>query len=60
MGLHPGSPGSRPGLKAALNCWATGDALMVGILDLFLTAERDFKENVLKVSPLKVIVAVDL
>ena len=23
MGLDPGSPGSRPGLKAVLNCWAT-------------------------------------
>ena len=27
MGLNPGSPGSHPGLKAALNCWATGAAL---------------------------------
>ena len=26
MGLDPGSPGSRPGLKAVLNCWATGAA----------------------------------
>ena len=24
MGLDPGTPGSRPGLKAALNRWATG------------------------------------
>ena len=23
MGLHPGSPGSHPGLKVVLNCWAT-------------------------------------
>ena len=23
LGLLPGSPGSRPGLKVALNCWAT-------------------------------------
>ena len=23
VGLDPGSPGSGPGLKAALNCWAT-------------------------------------
>lgn len=27
VGLDPGSPGSHPGLKAALNCWATQDAL---------------------------------
>ena len=27
VGLDPGSPGSRPELKAALNCWATGAAL---------------------------------
>ena len=26
MGLDPGSPGSRSGLKAALNHWATGAA----------------------------------
>ena len=24
VGLDPGSPGSRPGLKAVLNRWATG------------------------------------
>ena len=29
MGLDPGSPGSRLGLKAALNCWATQAALQV-------------------------------
>ena len=28
-GLNPGSPGSRPGLKAALNRWATGAALLI-------------------------------
>ena len=28
MGLDPGSPGSRPGLKAALNRFATGAALI--------------------------------
>ena len=27
MGLNPGSPGSGPGLKEALNCWATRAAL---------------------------------
>ena len=27
VGLDPGSPGSGPGLKAALNCWATRAAL---------------------------------
>ena len=27
MGLDPGSLGSHPGLKAALNLWATGAAL---------------------------------
>ena len=27
MGLEPGSPESRPGLKVALNRWATWDAL---------------------------------
>ena len=27
VGLDPGTPGSRPGLKAALNRWATGAAL---------------------------------
>ena len=27
MGLDPGSPGSHPGLKVALNRWATGAAL---------------------------------
>ena len=26
VGLDPGSPGSHPGLKAVLNCWATGAA----------------------------------
>ena len=28
MGLDPGSPGSHPGRKAALNRWATGAALV--------------------------------
>ena len=28
MGLDPGSPGSHPRLKVALNCWATGAALL--------------------------------
>ena len=28
LGLNPGSPGSRPGLKAALTCWATRAAQM--------------------------------
>ena len=32
MGFDPGSPGSRPGLKAALNCWATGAALILSFL----------------------------
>ena len=27
VGLNPGSPGSRPGLKVTLNCWATWAAL---------------------------------
>ena len=27
VGLDPGSPGPHPGLKAALNCWATWAAL---------------------------------
>ena len=27
LGLDPRSPGSHPGPKAALNCWATGAAL---------------------------------
>ena len=31
-GLNPGSPGSCPGLKAALNCWATRTALEMFIL----------------------------
>ena len=26
VGTHPGSPGSHPGPKAVLNCWATGAA----------------------------------
>ena len=29
MGLDPGSPGSHPGLRVALNRWATGAALFV-------------------------------
>ena len=29
LGLDPGSPGSRPGLKAALNCCATRAALLM-------------------------------
>ena len=32
VGLNPGSPGSRPGLKAALNGWATWAALPFYIL----------------------------
>ena len=37
VGLDPGSPGSRSGLKAALNCWATtaaasGQTLLTGTL----------------------------
>ena len=30
VGLDPRSPGSRPGLQAALNCCATGAAQSVG------------------------------
>ena len=29
VGLDPGSPGSNPGLQAALNCCATGAALNI-------------------------------
>ena len=29
VGLDPGSPGSHPGLKAALNLWASGAALII-------------------------------
>ena len=29
VGLDPESPGSHPGLKVALNLWATGDALLI-------------------------------
>ena len=38
MGLDPGSPGSHPGLKVALNRWATGAAqfLIFKILYLFI------------------------
>ena len=35
MGLDPRSPGSRPGLKAALNRWATGTALFFFFLIRF-------------------------
>ena len=38
LGLDPGSPGSRPGLQAALNHWATGAALTTSYMVL-LTAE---------------------
>ena len=31
-GLDPGSPGSRPGLQAELNCCATGAALLKQII----------------------------
>ena len=34
MGLDPRSPGSRPGLQAALNCCATGAAQSVGFLKI--------------------------
>ena len=33
MGLDSGSPGSRPGLKAALNCWATWPAQILNFFD---------------------------
>ena len=29
VGLDPGSPGTCPGLKAVLNCWAPGAALYI-------------------------------
>ena len=32
LGLNPGSPGSCPGLKVALNCWATRAALCTVVL----------------------------
>ena len=32
VGLHPWSPGSRPGPKTALNRWATGAALHISFL----------------------------
>ena len=33
MGVNPRSPGSRPGLKVALNRGATGAALTIGFLN---------------------------
>ena len=35
-GLNPKSPGSGPGLKAALNRWATGDAYQIILFLLFV------------------------
>ena len=35
-GLNPMSPGSRPGLKVAPNCWATGAALSLTFLTSFV------------------------
>ena len=37
MGLNPRSPGSRPGLKAMLNCWATRAAQRQRILSRLCT-----------------------
>ena len=37
VGLNPGSPGSHPGLKAALNRWATGAALFLTFQSLHLS-----------------------
>ena len=39
MGFHPWSPGWRPGLKTALNCWATRAAHCTKILKLNLLEE---------------------
>ena len=41
MGLDPGSPGSRPGLQAALNRCATGAALLLKLLTECLYYIRD-------------------
>ena len=36
VGLNPGSPGSHPGLKVMLNCWATQATPIVCVLFLFM------------------------
>ena len=50
MGLDPWSPGSRPGLKAALNPWATGTALLVTIFKPIFFSKRTCMLNSLTVS----------
>ena len=44
VGLHPWSPGSCPGMQAALNRCATRAALFFGFLSLF-SAQFFFREN---------------
>ncbi|XP_038299427.1 uncharacterized protein LOC119867064 isoform X1 [Canis lupus familiaris] len=39
MGLDPGTPGSHPGLKTVLNCWATRAALSYGFTAFSVIAE---------------------
>ena len=43
VGLDPGSPGSRPGLQAALNRCTTGAALFIELLNLLLLPSINYK-----------------
>ena len=39
VGLNPGSPGSRPGLQAALNCCATGAAQIQCVFNTYTISQ---------------------
>ena len=45
MGLNPGSPGSHPGLQAALNRCATGAALFFLFLRFYLFIHERHRER---------------